>query len=204
MLLLPYNIILKQIEKGGRIYSHCFYNYESAEFSTDDYLYDIYSIRFATEEEKEKLFDSLKANGYKWNPETKTLDKLIEPKFKVGDRIQWHDSHVNCSINVIESLELDRYRLDDGNYIKFSDEHYYKLQKFNITTLVPFESKVLARDAIKDKWYPGIWGYYDNDKDSTYPYKLIGDIAHYCIPYEGNEHLLGTTDDCDEYFKTWK
>ena len=24
-----------------------------------------------------------------------------------------------------------------------------------------------------------------------------------CIPYEGNEHLLGTTDDCDDYYKTW-
>lgn len=25
-----------------------------------------------------------------------------------------------------------------------------------------------------------------------------------CIPYEGNEHLLGKTDDCDEFYKTWK
>ena len=22
-----------------------------------------------------------------------------------------------------------------------------------------------------------------------------------CIPYEGNEHLLGTTDGCDDYYK---
>lgn len=33
--------------------------------------------RFATEEEKQKLFDAIKANGYKWNEETKTLEKLI-------------------------------------------------------------------------------------------------------------------------------
>ena len=45
------------------------------------------SVRFATEEEKQKLFDAIKANGYKWNAETKTLDKLIEPKFKVGDKV---------------------------------------------------------------------------------------------------------------------
>lgn len=42
--------------------------------------------RLATEEEKQKLFDAIKANGYKWNPETKTLEKL--PNFKVGDRIK--------------------------------------------------------------------------------------------------------------------
>ena len=33
---------------------------------------------FATEKEKQKLFDAIKANGYKWNAETKTLEKLIE------------------------------------------------------------------------------------------------------------------------------
>ena len=25
-----------------------------------------------------------------------------------------------------------------------------------------------------------------------------------CIPYEGNEHLLGTTDDCDDFYKNWE
>ena len=44
--------------------------------------------RLATEEEKQKLFDTIKANGYKWNEETKTLEKLVEPKFKVGDRVK--------------------------------------------------------------------------------------------------------------------
>ena len=43
------------------------------------------TVRFATEEEKQKLFDAIKENGYKWNAETKTLEKLVEPKFKVGD-----------------------------------------------------------------------------------------------------------------------
>ena len=65
--------------------------------------YDL-TVRFATEEEKKKLFDTIKEMGYKWNAETKTLEKLIEPKFdlktlqpfdrvlvKVGSywRIEW-------------------------------------------------------------------------------------------------------------------
>ena len=42
--------------------------------------YDL-TVRFATEEEKKKLFDTIKEIGYKWNAETKTLEKLVEPKF---------------------------------------------------------------------------------------------------------------------------
>ena len=32
---------------------------------------------------------------------------------------------------------------------------------------------------------------------------LGGSYYYQCIPYKGNEYLLGTTDDCDEYFKIW-
>lgn len=47
--------------------------------------------RLATEEEKAKLFQAIKDNGYKWNEETKTLEKLSVPstpeKFyiRIGD-----------------------------------------------------------------------------------------------------------------------
>ena len=37
--------------------------------------------RLATEEEKQRLFDAIKERGYKWNAETKMLEKLIKPKF---------------------------------------------------------------------------------------------------------------------------
>jgi hypothetical protein len=49
--------------------------------------------RLANEEEKQKLFQAIKDNGYKWNAETKTLEKIITPKFKVGDIIQDKDSY---------------------------------------------------------------------------------------------------------------
>ena len=39
------------------------------------------TARFATEEEKQKLFQAIKDKGYKWNAETKTLEKLVKPKF---------------------------------------------------------------------------------------------------------------------------
>ena len=44
------------------------------------FAYDL-TVRFATEEEKQKLFKAIKDNGYEWNAETKTLKKLVKPKF---------------------------------------------------------------------------------------------------------------------------
>ena len=153
--------------------------------------------RLATEEEKQKLFKAIKDNGYKWNPENKTLEKL--PRFKVGDRI------TNGKTSFIIGYIDDEYYYENTAIrlsIKNQDEWELVPNKFDITTLVPFESRVLARDSVKSEWHPGIWGIYDSYHKS-YPYRLIGDIARYCIPYEGNEHLLGKTTDCDEYFKTW-
>ena len=75
--------------------------------------------------------------------------------------------------------------------------------KFDITTLIPFESKVLARDSKNGKWIPTYWGFYDKDSD-YFPYKVIIGRYSYCIPYEGNEHLLGTANDSDDFYKTWE
>lgn len=47
---------------------------------------------FATEEEKQRLFQAIKDNGYKWNVQTKTL-KLNIPNFNIGDIIQDKDSY---------------------------------------------------------------------------------------------------------------
>lgn len=40
--------------------------------------------RLATKKEKEKLFQAIKNNGYKWNSQTKTLEKLIKDKFDIS------------------------------------------------------------------------------------------------------------------------
>lgn len=61
------------------------YNYHASltlygGFKINNYA-DKINLRIATEEEKQKLFDAIKANGYKWNPETKTLEKLKKEKF---------------------------------------------------------------------------------------------------------------------------
>jgi hypothetical protein len=71
--------------------------------------------------------------------------------------------------------------------------------KFDISTLVPFESKVLVRNDNEQRWIPAFWGGRREDG-----YVTTFGWSKYCVPYEGNEHLLDKTDDCDSFYKTWE
>lgn len=114
-----------------------------------------YINRLATDEEKEIFFKAIKDNGYKWNEDTKTFEKLTKTK-----------------------------------------------SKFNISSLTPFESKVLVRSENHNIWKPALFGFFIESK--KYYYTVGGTCWTQCIPYKDNEYLLATTDDCDEYYKTWE
>lgn len=55
----------------------------------------------------------------------------------------------------------------------------------------PFE-KVLVRDSIYDVWRASFFSHIKEDDER---YVTTGLSWKFCIPYEGNEHLLGTTDN---------
>lgn len=169
---------------------------------------DIVEQRLATEEEKQKLFDAIKENGHRWNSETNTLVKLVQPKFKVGDVIQDIDTY-KVKITAV-NIEDECYEYESTiakgiGSIPFIEQDNWELipNKFDISALKPFESKVLVRNSDVDSWCPAIFGC----KRSTYTlYKYATMAENYyaqCIPYEENKHLIGTTDDCNEYFKIW-
>ena len=144
---------------NGQVYSycHCYIPNDDFKFRENEIeclIDDKYPIRLATEEEKQKLFDAIKANGYKWNAKTKTLEKLVEPKF-------------------------------------------------NLATLKPFEGRVLVRDYDNRMWMPTFWGK-RLECDSNCSYLTTNGCYKYCIPYENNQHLLGTNNDCDDFYKTWE
>ena len=121
---LTYVAILKQLEKGGEIICHCFYNYEEDYFSINDFLYDGYNTRFATEKEKEELFKVIKDNGYEWNPESKTLEKFIESKEDTEDKI------VMSGIYFDKENYADEVELHLGNYeIEIRDGKTYAIFK---------------------------------------------------------------------------
>ena len=165
--------------------------------------FDLSDWRLATEEEKAKLFDAIKENGYKWNEETKTLEKLIEPKFKVGDRIKAKDDYkkyiTGGHVSTITSIKDGKYWSGNFTIEYINEQDKWELDKFDITTLVPFESRVLMRSSNAREWVGTIYSHYNNNY-----FFGCGMMCQQCIPYEGNEHLLGTTDDCDEFYKTWE
>ena len=95
--------------------------------------------RFATEEEKQQLFDALAKKGKAWDAEKK---QFVDLKPKVE--------------------------------------------------LKPFD-KVLVRDFGSQAWQVSLFGY----KDSDSYYCCNGCGWNQCIPYIGNESLLGTTKDVE-------
>lgn len=129
--------------------SHVFFNIKTKiiEYNIHGHTLQDMILRFATEEEKQQLFDALAKKGKAWDAETKTLEDL--PK--------------KCEFK-------------------------------------PFD-KVLVRNTDTEEWFPGFFEKFDSTWN--YPYHIMNcrsmtDFAFkQCIPYEGNEHLLGTTKDVE-------
>ena len=112
-----------------------------------------YCTRYATEEEKQQLFDALAKGDKAWNAEKKQIVDL-KPK------------------------------------VEFK----------------PFD-KVLVRDCLDEMWRPSFFACYL--PFGREPYQVIGgEWVKLCIPYEGNESLLGTTKDVlaypDEFITAYK
>ena len=113
-------------------------------FSSGVHGFNITNFRFATKEEKEKLFFALKKQGLFWNEGTKQVESIKkEHKFKPFDRV------------------LVRYEEDEN-------------------------------------WRINLYGKKDTGMDAPYPYKCIWGDWSLCIPYEGNESLLGTNNSPKE------
>lgn len=73
--------------------------------------------------------------------------------------------------------------------------------KFDPNTFQPFD-KVLVRDYPTETWTIELFSYKRNTENS------IRGLSYWwkqCIPYnEETKHLLGTKEDCPEYYKWWE
>lgn len=160
-------------------------------------------VHLATEKEKEKLFKAIKEHGYHWNVKNKSLDKL--PKFKIGDRIVKKNS--GCISMLITKIRDNYYYINtesSAEVLSISEQDDYELvfNKFDINTLIPFESKVLVRDSDYSEWKGSFWGHLKQGNDMQFD--TIRGVYRQCIPYNGDtKHLLGKTNSCDEYYKNW-
>lgn len=135
--------ILRSEYKDGdeRAFYYAFYNTDD-KFTIAEYgnTRVHYSLRTATDSEKQQLFDALAKKGKTWDAEKKQI-------------------------------------------VDIKKEHQFK----------PFE-KVLVRDSIDDVWRASFFSHI-KENDGRYVTTCV--TWKFCIPYIGNESLLGTTKDVE-------
>ena len=73
----------------------------------------------------------------------------------------------------------------------------YSSEKINPRALKPFQ-RVLVRECKGDTWEADIFSSYH--EGTEHPYHCIGAWHSICIPFEGNEYLVGTEKDCLDYW----
>ena len=106
-------------------------------------------LRLATEEEKEKLFQVIRDNGYHWNSKTKTLEKLFP--YNIGTKVwvksdkehEYIHTIIGISHNCLGNLEYEVKEEKTGIIV-----HYPKELLIPITTK---ELKFKAGDKVRHK-----------------------------------------------------
>ena len=156
----------------------------------------------------------IKENGCKlnneMNNETKTLEKLVKPKFKVGDKIynklRKYMGASGTQGTILKITEDNYYIFTDGSYVSIYNQDSWELindkkQKFDPKTLQPFD-KVLVRDSCSCPWKCAFYSH--TRKNTILMLKYVADngVYEYCIPYnKDTKHLVGTTDEAPEYYR---
>lgn len=142
----------KSVAICRKIYKHTLYFRVSIDETSgllfDDNCASSEGYRFATDSEKQQLFDALAKENKAWDTEKKEIVDL-KPKW----------------------------------------------------TPKPFD-RVLVRNTDTEEWFPGFFEKFDSTWNNPYHImnrRSMTDFAFkQCIPYEGNESLLGTTKDVEK------
>lgn len=189
-------------------------------FSTGNYGWTSEFYIPASEEAKKELFSKIFEAGYKWNANTLELEKF-EPKFKEGDVVVDRNGDIILVSKANDSRIISNAVLyTNGDFIVYSDAIIYFVSDIRLASkeernklfsalvregyrydekryrlikqkFKPFD-KVLIRDEDNQTWRVCLFSHYR--EDLSCPYVCVGCSAYkQCIPYEGNEYLVGTT-----------
>jgi len=161
-------------------------------------LHKIEGTKPATKEQRDFLFQKIKEAGYQWNPVKKELRNIINPKFKVGDEIK--------TGNTIETIAevgyaTRSYYCESGRTIYFANQDLWHLVPKPHYDIANFYAgmPVLVREYDTCHWQ---WVQYSHF-NGVGLFFAAGKTWRQCIPFEGNEHLLGTTDMPSEEYINW-
>ena len=90
---------------------------------------------------------------------------------------------------------------DQRDWSKFTAP-WHKKDRFDPKTLKPFD-KILGRDADNRIWRCNLFSHIN--KNTSFPYRGIGNSYIYCIPYnDDTKHLVGTANKAPEYYRYWE
>ena len=111
------------------------------------------------------------------------------------------DGKYSCAYEGDCTLFPSKDQKDWSKFERFWDKS--KGEKFDINTLQPFD-KVLVRDFLSDDWMADFFEKIEKN-DIHYNVTCVTCKWIQCIPYnEETKHLLGTREDCLEYYKWWE
>ena len=201
--------LLKDAPKGMKLYSPLLGEVEFAEVMDTDYV--PIRVMCGTIGERFDEFGRYKGNEYP-NAECLLFPSKdcrtwecwkvpVEPCFKVGDSLQ-SGSYFTKILSI--NLEEGRYYCNN-RIISFENQDLWHLvpkPHYDISNFKSFD-KVLVRDNDRGKWRASIFSYHIKGRQTCYPFCCIGNSFSQCIPFEGNEHLLGTTDMPSDEFINW-
>lgn len=110
--------------------------------------------------------------------------------------ITCRETQQDGAVRIREFTKDGKMLASDAEHTLFPSKTQRDWSKFGMTDKVndhqfkPFE-KVLVRDEEDDEWVCDIFSHIDELHELYY---CVGTIWKQCIPYEENEHLLGTTN----------
>ena len=191
----------------------CFFNSGGECHTLDKEFINAYNgeIHPATKEQRDLLFQKIKEAGYKWNAEIKILEKLVKPKFKVGDNIRHKDTN-KYDVYEIGNVYDGSYGIVDFNwmiYMKYQDQYKLVPNKFDPKTLKPFD-KVLVKNDDDITWVAALFSHIIEFHDEVTGNDYLESVTSYCtssfcIPYnDDTKYLVGTTEEAPEFYKYWE
>lgn len=190
-------LLFKSYSVQERISLYCWYNGHTNNFHSKEMIDTLLTkgnkVCPATKEQRDALMKAMNYAGYKWDAETKTLEKLEKSSFHKGDWVvnkfgdSWH----------IDSLDKKNYQVSDGkgnyNYFPISKQdemHLWTIQDAKDGDIICYRDEIsLYKNEIENC----------NKQDTTF-----GGFVYYCC-YDGKRfitnsfYLLTGQDEIDIY-----
>ena len=153
------------------------------EFKIDLSMYDGKVREVVSEAVQRKAFEL----GYGWVDGGKSLKLLDAPLLYLNI-----NGFVTCGYSKTCSWSnSDKAEISAADFLALTPEDVKDAPKE--PELKPFD-RVLVRDYDNQMWSAHLYSH--RNDNLTFIHRTVGDVGyHHCIPYEGNEHLLGTTED---------